>query len=127
MKDGKKTKARNMVFKALKLVEKESKGLRLEDVFNKAMQNIKPRIEVKSKRIGGANYAVPIPVGETRGNALAIRWLIEACRSRSGKSFAEILSEEILHAYNNTGAAIKKKENVEKMAEANKAFAQFKW
>ena len=97
------------------------------DVFTKAMENITPAIEVKSRRVGGANVQVPVEVSATRGEALALRWLVGASRARGGKSMAEKLANEIIDASNETGAAFKKKEDVQRMAEANKAFAHYRW
>ena len=97
------------------------------DVFNKAMENITPSLEVKSRRVGGANYQVPVEVRSDRAQALALRWLVNATRSRGGKSMAEKLANEIIDASNETGATFKKKEDTHKMAEANKAFAHYRW
>ena len=97
------------------------------DVFNRAMDNIKPLLEVKSRRVGGASYQVPIEVKPDRARALAFRWLINYSRLRGGKSMAENLANEIIDASNGVGASVKKKEDTHKMAEANKAFAHFRW
>jgi small subunit ribosomal protein S7 len=96
-------------------------------VFKKAIENVSPRLEVKSRRVGGATYQVPVEVKESRRAALSIRWMIQNAKSRSGKSMSEKLTGEILDAYNNVGGAIKKKEDVHRMAEANKAFAHYRW
>jgi small subunit ribosomal protein S7 len=97
------------------------------DVFRKALDNVKPVIEVKSRRVGGSTYQVPVEVKESRREALAMRWIITAARSRSGKSMGQRLSQELIDAYNSTGTAFKKKEDTHRMAEANKAFAHYRW
>jgi small subunit ribosomal protein S7 len=96
-------------------------------IFEEAMEKVRPRVEVKSRRVGGATYQVPMEVRQTRRNALAIRWIISYARSRSGKSMAEKLASEVMDAYNNRGAAVKKKDDTHRMAEANKAFAHYRW
>ena len=126
MLDGKRGKAQTIVYKAFNLVQDKTNTSAIE-VFNKAMENITPAIEVKSRRVGGANVQVPVEVSATRGEALALRWLVGASRTRGGKSMAEKLSNEIIDASNETGAAFKKKEDVQRMAEANKAFAHYRW
>ena len=126
MLDGKRGKAQTIVYKAFNLVQDKTNTSAIE-VFNKAMENITPAIEVKSRRVGGANVQVPVEVSATRGEALALRWLVGASRARGGKSMAEKLSNEIIDASNETGAAFKKKEDVQRMAEANKAFAHYRW
>jgi small subunit ribosomal protein S7 len=97
------------------------------EVFLKALDNVKPLVEVKSRRVGGATYQVPVEIRETRREALSMRWIINAARSRSGHEMSERLAAEILDAYNNTGTAFKKKEDTHKMADANKAFAHYRW
>ena len=97
------------------------------DVFNEAIKNVRPNLEVKSRRVGGATYQVPVEVRSDRGQALAIRWLIESSKKRGDKTMQERLSKEFLDASTNKGNAIKKKEDVHKMAESNKAFAHFRW
>jgi small subunit ribosomal protein S7 len=126
MYDGKKSTAEAIFYAALNVVEQKSgeEGLK---VFKKAMNNVKPAVEVKSRRIGGATYQVPVEVRPNRKQSLAIRWLREYSRTRSGKDMVERLSDEILDAANNRGGAVKKREDVYKMAEANKAFAHLKW
>jgi SSU ribosomal protein S7P len=126
MLDGKRGKAQTIVYKAFNLVQDKTNENAI-DVFNKAMENITPAIEVKSRRVGGANVQVPVEVSATRGEALALRWLVGSARLRGGKSMAEKLSNEIIDASNETGAAFKKKEDVQRMAEANKAFAHYRW
>ena len=126
MLDGKRGKAQTIVYKAFNLVQ-EKTNENPNDVFTKAMENVTPAIEVKSRRVGGANVQVPVEVSATRGEALALRWLVGAARTRGGKSMAEKLANEIIDASNETGAAFKKKEDVQRMAEANKAFAHYRW
>lgn len=126
MYDGKKSTAETIFYSALDLVENKTgeEGIK---VFKKAMNNVKPAVEVKSRRIGGATYQVPVEVRPARKQSLAIRWLREYSRTRSGKSMVEKLADEIIDAANNRGGAVKKREDVYKMAEANKAFAHLKW
>ncbi|WP_408098208.1 30S ribosomal protein S7 [Peredibacter sp. HCB2-198] len=126
MYDGKKSTAEAIFYQALDLVEKKvgEEGIK---VFKKAMNNIKPAVEVKSRRIGGATYQVPIEVRPNRKQSLALRWLRDYSRSRAGKNMVEKLADEIIDAANNRGGAVKKREDVYKMAEANKAFAHLKW
>ena len=126
MLDGKKGPAQKIVYKALNTVQERTNENPM-DVFNKALENITPSLEVKSRRVGGANYQVPVEVRADRAQALALRWLVDASRKRSGKSMAEKLANEIIDASNETGAAFKKKEDTHKMAEANKAFAHYRW
>lgn len=126
MKDGKKGTAQNIIYDAFDIV-KEKTGEEAMVVFEKAMNNIKPALEVKSRRIGGANYQVPVEVKPDRAQALAFRWLAQYARLRNGHSMAENLANEIIDASNGTGASVKKKEDTHKMAEANKAFAHYRW
>lgn len=126
MKDGKKNAARKVVKNALALAEKRV-GEPALDVFKKAVDNIRPAVEVKSRRIGGSTYQVPTDIKPSRQTALAFRWLINFSRNRSEKGFANKLAAELMDAYNERGGAIKKKEDTHKMAEANKAFAHFRW
>lgn len=129
MKDGKKTAAQKQIYKALELI-KEKKNLDPMLVFNKAMDNVKPQMEVRPRRVGGAAYQVPMPVKGDRRDSLAIRWLIMAAKARPSKeyhTFAEKLFAELLDAFNNVGGAVKRKEDTHRMAEANKAFAHFRW
>jgi len=127
MKDGKKSVARSIFYKAMDIV-----GERITDdsplaVFDKAMDNVRPKVEVKSRRVGGATYQVPVEVRPDRRNALAMRWICGLAYKRSGKSMAVKLADEISDAYNNRGASVKKREDTHKMAEANKAFAHYRW
>lgn len=126
MLDGKKGKAQTIVYKAFDMI-KEKTGEESLDVFNRAMDNIKPALEVKSRRVGGANYQVPIEVRPDRSMALALRWLVKFSRLRGGHSMAENLANEIMDAANGTGASVKKREDTHRMAEANKAFAHYRW
>jgi small subunit ribosomal protein S7 len=111
-------------FDVLKTKEADKDPL---EVFLKALENVKPLVEVKSRRVGGATYQVPIEIRESRREALGMRWLINAARARSGRGMGERLAAEMLEAYNSTGTAFKKKEDTHRMAEANKAFAHYRW
>ena len=126
MKDGKKGTAQNIIYNAFDIV-KEKTGEDPMVVFNKAMDNIKPGLEVKSRRVGGATYQVPVEVKPDRAQALAFRWLAQYARLRGGHSMAENLANEIIDASNGIGASVKKKDDTHKMAEANKAFAHYRW
>jgi len=126
MKNGKKTVAEHIVYGALEKVKVDTKKDPVE-TFDLAMKNVSPMVELKSRRIGGANYQVPREVRGERRMALAFRWLIQAARAKKGKPMAEKLAEEILLAAKNEGGAIKKKADTHRMAEANKAFAHFSW
>ncbi|OHA01433.1 MAG: 30S ribosomal protein S7 [Candidatus Sungbacteria bacterium RIFCSPLOWO2_02_FULL_48_13b] len=126
MKEGKKSTARKIVYGAFDIVEKESKKPAIE-AFEEAMRNIQPVVEVKSRRIGGANYQVPREVRGDRRVALAYRWLLDGARKKTGKPMAVKLAEELLLATKNEGNAVKKKMDTHRMAEANKAFAHFSW
>jgi small subunit ribosomal protein S7 len=126
MKEGKKAIAMKIVYDAFDIAEKKMGKPALE-VFEKALENVTPQMELRSKRVGGANYQVPIEVRPERKTALALRWIITAARSQKGKPMKEKLAEELMNAANNTGNAVKKKMDVHRMAEANKAFAHFAW
>ncbi len=126
MNDGKKGTAQTILYDAFDIV-KEKTGKDPMEVFESAMENIKPALEVKSRRVGGANYQVPIEVRGDRAQALALRWLVNYARLRGGHSMAENLANEIMDAAEGTGAAVKKREDTHKMAEANKAFAHYRW
>ncbi|WP_370931224.1 30S ribosomal protein S7 [Bartonella sp. DGB1] len=126
MLDGKKSVAERIVYGALDLVEEKSKKDPLE-VFHRALENVAPHLEVRSRRVGGATYQVPVDVRADRRQALAIRWLVSAARSRGETTMMERLCGEFLDASNNRGAAVKKREDVRKMAEANRAFAHYRW
>lgn len=126
MLDGKKSVSQRIIYDALeKLAEKT--GKEAIEVFNKALENVKPSVEVKSRRVGGSTYQVPVEVREKRRDALAMRWIIAAARARSGKSMGEKLYNELFDAYNSTGSAFRKKEDTHRMAEANKAFSHYRW
>ena len=126
MLDGKKGIAQNIVYKAFKYVEEQT-GSEALDVFYKAMENIMPVLEVKARRIGGATYQVPMEVRPERRQTLGLRWLVTYSRKRGEKTMTERLAKEILDASNNTGASVKKREETHKMAEANKAFAHYRF
>ena len=126
MLDGKKGTAQSIVYQALETVKKKTGSDALE-MFSKAMENIKPQLEVKSRRVGGSNYQVPVEVTPARSQALALRWLTKYSRERGGKGMADNLANEIIDAANGTGAAVKKREDTHRMAEANKAFAHYRW
>ncbi|MDD2203642.1 MAG: 30S ribosomal protein S7 [Bacilli bacterium] len=126
MLEGKKGKAQTIVYKALAIV-KEKTGQAPDEVFHKALENIKPALEVKSRRVGGANYQVPTEVREERSLALGLRWLVDYARKRGAHTMYENLANEIVDAFNSTGAAVKKREDTHRMAEANKAFAHYRW
>jgi small subunit ribosomal protein S7 len=126
MYDGKRATAQAIFYGAMEQVAQKSNDDALK-VFKKAIENVKPMLEVKTRRVGGANYQVPIEVNPFRKQSLAIHWLISYARGRSGKSMMAKLTEEILDAANNRGGAVKKREDVHRMAEANKAFAHYRW
>ena len=126
LKQGKKSIAEGIFYSALDTVGERTKEDPIK-VFKKAIENISPHLEVKSRRVGGATYQVPVEVKDNRRVALSIRWMIQNAKGRSGRSMAEKLTGEIVDAYNNVGGAIKKKEDVHRMAEANKAFAHYRW
>ena len=126
MIDGKKGVAQTILYDAFDMI-KEKTGKDPMEVFEAAMENIKPVLEVKSRRVGGANYQVPIEVRADRAQALGLRWLVQYARLRGGHSMAENLANEIIDASEGTGAAVKKREDTHRMAEANKAFAHYRW
>ena len=126
MKCGKKSTARKIFYGSFDILQEKTKQDPLE-IFNQAIKNVSPLLEIKSKRVGGANYQVPRPVAGDRRITLAIRWILEGARSKKGAPMAQKLAEELLAASKNEGTAIKKKINTHKMAEANKAFARFAW
>ena len=126
MRDGKKGTAQTILYNAFDII-KEKTNEEPTQVFEKAMTNIKPALEVKTRRVGGANYQVPIEVKADRSQALGLRWLVQYARLRGGHSMAENLANEIIDASNGTGAAVKKREDTHRMAEANKAFAHYRW
>ena len=126
MIDGKKATCVRIIYDAMDILKTKTDKEPLE-VFLKALDNVKPMVEVKSRRVGGATYQVPIEIRESRREALAMRWIISAARAKSGHGMGECLANELLDAFNNTGTAYKKKEDTHKMAEANKAFAHYRW
>lgn len=126
MLDGRKGKAQRIVYDAFEMI-KEKTGEEPVDVFEKAMENIMPALEVKARRVGGSNYQVPIEVRPERRQTLGLRWLAKYTRARGEKGMVERLAKEIMDAANNTGASVKKREDTHKMAEANKAFAHYRW
>lgn len=126
MQDGKKATCIRIIYEAMDKLKEKTEKDPLE-VFLKALDNVKPMVEVKSRRVGGATYQVPIEIRDSRREALAMRWVITAARSKSGHGMGDTLASELLDAYNNTGTAYKKKEDTHKMAEANKAFAHYRW
>lgn len=126
MYDGKKSTSTGIIYDAMAAMEQKS-GEPALDVFLKALANVKPVVEVKSRRVGGSTYQVPVEVRESRREALAMRWIIAASRTRSGRSMSEKLSAELLDAFNSTGSAFKKKEDTHRMADANKAFSHYRW
>ena len=126
LKSGKRSTAENLFYDALGLLEKKS-GQSGVDVFHKAMENVKPTLEVKSRRVGGATYQVPVEVRSTRRQTLAMRWVIDAAQARSEKSMSQRLAAELLEASENRGAAVRKREDTHRMADANKAFAHYRW
>ncbi len=126
MLDGKKGTAQTILYKAFDMVKEKTNEEPME-VFNKALENIKPALEVKTRRVGGANYPVPIEVKADRAQALGLRWLVQYSRLRGGHSMAENLANELIDAANGVGASVKKREDTHKMAEANKAFAHYRW
>ena len=126
MKDGKKGTAESILKKAFAIIEEKTKKDPME-VFNDALENIKPVLEVKARRVGGSNVQVPIEIKETRSQTLALRWLVNYAKNRNGKGMAINLANEIMDAANGVGGAVKKREDTHKMAEANKAFAHYRW
>ena len=127
MSRGKKSTAQSIVYGALDIIGERKKDMAPIEVFTQALENVKPKLEVKSRRVGGATYQVPIEVDPERQVALAMRWITTYSRGRKGKSMMEALAGELLDAFENTGSAIKKKEDTFKMAQANKAFAHYRW
>ena len=127
MEDGKKTIARKIVYNCFNLLKEKTKSENPLEIFETALKNTTPSMEVRSRRIGGANYQVPREVRPQRQQALSIKWIVLSARAKKGKSMAEKLADEIISASKNEGEAVKKRENTHKMAEANKAFAHFAW
>ena len=127
MTSGKKTVAQRVFYSAMDIITEKITDHPAIEVFTTAVENIKPSIEVRSRRVGGANYQVPTQVNSKRQQALAIRWLLEACREKKGRPMHQRLAEEVMAAYRREGSAMTKRENVHRMADANKAFAHFAW
>lgn len=126
MNDGKRGTAEKILYQAFETIKEKTKQDPME-IFNKAIENITPALEVKARRVGGSNVQVPLEVSTTRGQALALRWLVNYARLRPGKGMADRLASEIMDAANGVGGAVKKREDTHKMAEANKAFAHYRW
>jgi small subunit ribosomal protein S7 len=127
MRDGKKSVAQKVFYDAMDFIAEKIKDVESIEVFNTAIENVKPTIEVRSRRVGGANYQVPTHVNSKRQQALAIRWILEACRGKKGRPMHLRLAEEFMAAYKREGTAVTTRENVHRMADANKAFAHFAW
>ena len=127
MEDGKKSVAQNIFYKAMDVVSGKITETEPIEIFNRAIENIKPSVEVRSKRVGGAAYQVPMQVSRNRQQSLAIRWLLQSVREKKGRGTFEKLAEELIAAYKREGAAVTKRDNVHRMADANKAFAHFAW
>lgn len=127
MLKGKKSVAQKIIYNALEIVKKRTETADALSVLNKAIENVRPLLEVKSRRVGGATYQIPIEVKPERSVMLALRWIRDYARAKKGKPMQEKLAQEIIDAYKSTGSAVKKKEDTHKMAEANKAFAHYRW
>ncbi len=127
MWSGKKSAAESVFYHALEMIAEKIADAEPIQVFTQAVENVKPNIEVRSKRVGGASYQVPMQVSKNRQQSLAIRWILQSCREKKGRPMQEKLATELMAAYKREGAAITKRENVHRMAEANKAFAHFAW
>ncbi len=127
MKAGKRSISEGIFYDAMEFIETKEKGKKGNEIFRQALDNVKPVLEVKSRRIGGSNIQVPVELKPNKREAIAIRWIIQVSRKKSGKSMSAKLADELMSAFKNEGASIKKKEDMHKQAEANKAFAHFKW
>ena len=127
MEQGKKSIAQHILYGAMDIIAAKITDSDPLTVFEEAMEKVRPKVEVKSRRVGGATYQVPMEVRQSRRNALAMRWIITYAKSRSGRSMAEKLAAELMDAFNNRGAAVKKRDDTHRMAEANKAFAHYRW
>ena len=127
MERGKKSIAQGIVYDAMDIIKAKNKDVEPIEVFNQALENVKPRLEVKSRRVGGSTYQVPLEVPAERQVAVALRWIVNYSRARKGMPMAKALAAELLDAFANTGSSVKKKDDVHKMAEANKAFAHYRW
>ncbi len=126
MQDGKKGTAQKILYEAFDII-KEKTGKEPMDVYNAALENVKPALEVKSRRVGGSNYQVPVEVSDEKSQTLALRWIVNYAKLRNGKGMAINLAQELMDAAEGTGGAVKKREDTHKMAEANKAFAHYRW
>lgn len=126
MQDGKKGTAQKILYEAFDII-KEKTGKEPMDVYNAALENVKPALEVKSRRVGGSNYQVPVEVSDEKSQTLALRWIVNYAKLRNGKGMAMNLAQELMDAAEGTGGAVKKREDTHKMAEANKAFAHYRW
>jgi small subunit ribosomal protein S7 len=126
MLDGKKTTASRILYDAMEKIGKKA-GKEPLEVFLKALENVKPIVEVKSRRVGWSTYQVPVDIRDSRREALAMRWIIQAARGRKGKAMSECLADELFDAYNETGTSVKKKEDTHRMAEANNAYSHYRW
>lgn len=127
MSRGKKSTAQSIVYGAFDVIQKKKNGMEPLEVFLQALENVKPKLEVKSRRVGGATYQVPIEVNAERQVALALRWIVSYSKAKKGKAMMEALASELLDAFENTGSSVKKREETFKMAQANKAFAHYRW
>ncbi len=127
MERGKKSIAQGIVYDAMDIIKAKNKDVEPIEVFNQALENVKPRLEVKSRRVGGSTYQVPLEVPAERQVAVALRWIVNYSRARKGMPMAKALAAELLDAFANTGSSVKKKDDVHKMANANKAFAHYRW
>jgi small subunit ribosomal protein S7 len=127
MSRGKKSTAQSIVYGAFDAIQKKKNGMEPLEVFLQALENVKPKLEVKSRRVGGATYQVPIEVNAERQVALALRWIVSFSKGKKGKSMTEALAGELLDAFDNTGSSVKKREETFRMAQANKAFAHYRW
>lgn len=127
MERGKKSVARHILYGAMDIIAAKVSESDPLTVFEEAMEKVRPKVEVKSRRVGGATYQVPMEVRQSRRNALAMRWIISYAKSRSGRSMSEKLAAELMDAFNNRGAAVKKRDDTHRMADANKAFAHYRW
>jgi len=127
MERGKKSLAQDIFYGAMDIIDQQVKDAEPIAVFDKAMEMVRPKVEVKSRRVGGATYQVPVEVRPERRNALAIRWIISFAKARPGKTMSEKLAAELLDAYNERGGSVKKRDDTHRMAEANKAFAHYRW
>jgi small subunit ribosomal protein S7 len=127
MYDGKKSRAQAAFYDAMKIIEQKNPDVKPIEVFEKAVNNVKPMLEVRSKRVGGASYQVPMQISSKRQQSLAFRWILQSARGKKGKPMAQRLASELMEAFNGEGGAMTTRENVHRMAEANKAFAHFAW